>query len=70
MDREVAIKVIKPGMDSHAVLCRFRTEQQARRMTHPHIASVYDSGETTRGHPYFVMEFVDGAATRQILSRA
>ncbi|MCC7334252.1 MAG: protein kinase [Pirellulaceae bacterium] len=62
LDREVAIKVIKPGMDSHAVLRRFRTEQQAlARMTHPHIASVYDSGETTRGHPYFVMEFVDGA---------
>lgn len=61
LDREGAIKVIKPGMDSYAVLRRLRTEQQAlARMAHPHIASVYDCGETTRGHPYFVMEFVEG----------
>jgi serine/threonine protein kinase len=59
--REVALKVIKPGMDSKRVLARFETEQQAlARMEHPHIARVYDAGTAPSGRPYFVMEHVKG----------
>ena len=59
--RKVAIKVIKPGMDSKEVIARFESEQQALAlMNHPNIAQVYDSGLTEQGHPYFVMEYVPG----------
>lgn len=59
--RKVAIKVIKPGLDSKDVVARFESEQQAlAMMNHPNIAQVYDSGETERGYPYFVMEYVPG----------
>jgi serine/threonine protein kinase len=59
--RQVALKVIKPGMDSKQVLARFETEQQAlARMEHPHIARVYDAGMAPSGRPYFVMEHVKG----------
>ena len=59
--REVALKVIKPGMDSKRVIARFETEQQAlARMEHPHIAHVYDAGMAPSGRPYFVMEYVKG----------
>ncbi len=61
LQRHVAIKVVKPGMDSREVLTRFRNEQKAlARLNHPHVARVYDSGQTERGHPFFVMEFVEG----------
>ncbi len=61
MKRKVAIKVIKPGMDSKEVIARFESEQQALAlMNHPKIAQVYDSGLTDQGHPYFVMEYVPG----------
>ena len=59
--RSVAIKVIKPGMDTRQVIVRFESERQTLAMLeHPHIARVLDGGATDRGHPYFVMEFVDG----------
>ena len=59
--REVALKVIKPGMDSKRVIVRFEAEQQALAlMEHPHIASVYDAGLAPSGRPYFVMEHVKG----------
>ena len=59
--RRVALKLIKPGMDSKEVLARFETERQALAlMNHPNIAQVYDAGTTTDGRPYFVMEFVQG----------
>jgi tetratricopeptide (TPR) repeat protein len=59
--REVALKVIKPGMDSKRVIARFETEQQAlAQMEHPHIARVYDAGLAPSGRPYFVMEHVKG----------
>ncbi len=59
--REVALKLIKPGMDSHAVLARFEAERQALAvMDHPCIARVLDGGATERGLPYFVMELVRG----------
>ncbi|MHC4540470.1 MAG: protein kinase domain-containing protein, partial [Planctomycetota bacterium] len=59
--RQVALKVIKPGMDSKRVIARFEAEKQALAlMQHPHIAGVYDAGLTPTGRPYFVMEYVEG----------
>ncbi|MEM7395822.1 MAG: serine/threonine-protein kinase, partial [Verrucomicrobiota bacterium] len=59
--REVALKIIKPGMDSRKVIARFETERQVLAiMDHPNIARVIDAGTTQSGHPYFVMELVEG----------
>jgi serine/threonine protein kinase/Flp pilus assembly protein TadD len=59
--RKVALKIIKPGMDSRAVVGRFEAERQAlAMMDHPNIAKVYDAGATEGGRPYFVMELVPG----------
>jgi len=59
--RRVALKLIKPGMDSRSVLGRFEAERQALAvMDHPNIAKVLDAGTTTDGRPYFVMELVKG----------
>lgn len=59
--RRVALKLIKPGMDSRAVISRFEAERQVLAlMSHPNIAKVYDAGTTAWGHPYFAMEFVPG----------
>lgn len=61
IQRRVALKIIKPGMDSKQVLARFESERQAlAMMEHPNIARVLDAGETKTGHPYFVMELVRG----------
>jgi serine/threonine protein kinase/Tfp pilus assembly protein PilF len=59
--RQVALKVVKLGMDTRAVVARFEQERQAlAMMDHPHIAKVFDGGATTRGRPYFAMELVRG----------
>ena len=59
--RRVALKIIKPGMDSKAVIARFEAERQAlAMMDHPNIAKVLDAGTTESGRPYFVMELVKG----------
>jgi serine/threonine protein kinase/Flp pilus assembly protein TadD len=59
--RKVALKVVKPGMDSREVSARFEAERQALAlMDHPNIARVFDAGETDTGRPYFVMELVRG----------
>jgi serine/threonine protein kinase len=59
--REVALKVIKLGMDTREVVGRFEAERQALAlMDHPHIAKVLDGGATRGGRPFFVMELVDG----------
>ena len=59
--RKVALKVIKPGMDTNAVVARFEAERQAlAMMDHPHIAKVLDGGATNEGRPFFVMELVKG----------
>ena len=59
--RTVALKIIKPGMDSRHVVARFEAERQAlAMMNHPHIAKVLDAGATESGSPYFVMELVRG----------
>jgi WD40 repeat protein/serine/threonine protein kinase len=59
--RKVALKVIKPGMDTRQVVARFEAERQVLAlMDHPNIAKVHDGGETAAGRPYFVMELVKG----------
>jgi serine/threonine protein kinase len=59
--RKVALKVIKPGMDTRQVIARFEAERQAlAMMDHPNIARVHDGGATDSGRPYFVMELVRG----------
>jgi serine/threonine protein kinase len=59
--RQVALKIIKPGMDSREIIARFEVERQVLAlMDHPHIAKVHDAGTTDRGRPYFVMEMVQG----------
>ncbi|MFO0808954.1 MAG: protein kinase [Gemmataceae bacterium] len=59
--RKVALKIIKPGMDSKQVVARFEAERQALgMMDHPNIAKVFDAGATDGGRPYFVMELVHG----------
>ena len=59
--RQVAVKIIKPGMDSARVIARFEAERQALALLdHPNIAHVYDAGTTEAGRPYFVMEYVEG----------
>lgn len=59
--RQVALKIIKPGMDTREVIARFEAERQAlAMMDHPNIAKVFDGGTTDQGRPYFVMELVRG----------
>jgi len=59
--RQVAIKVIKLGMDTRAVVARFEAERQAlAMMEHPNITKIFDAGSTVAGRPYFVMEMVEG----------
>lgn len=69
--RRVAIKLIKAGMDSRLVLGRFEQERQAlAMMDHPNIARVLDGGMTESGHPYFVMELVNGLPLTQFCDQA
>src|SRR6266852_4935163 len=59
--RRVALKIIKPGMDTKSVIARFEAERQALAlMDHPNIAQVLDAGATKSGRPYFVMQLVRG----------
>ncbi len=59
--RRVALKLIRPGMDSREVLARFEAERQALAvLDHPAVAKVFDAGTTIDGRPYFVMEYVPG----------
>ncbi len=61
LKRSVALKIIKPGMDTKQVIARFEAERQAlAMMDHPNIAKVLDAGQTVSGCPYFVMELVKG----------
>ncbi|MCA9190109.1 MAG: serine/threonine protein kinase [Planctomycetales bacterium] len=61
--RRVALKILKPGMDTKQVIARFESERQALAlMDHPNIARVIDAGSTTSGRPFFVMELVRGEA--------
>ncbi len=61
VQRKVALKVIKPGVDTRQVIARFEAERQALSlMDHPNIAKVLDAGSTDTGRPFFVMELVEG----------
>src|SRR5262245_5920717 len=69
--RRVALKVIKPGMDTRDVIARFEAERQALAlMDHPHIAKVLEAGATDTGRPYFVMELVRGIPITDYLDQA
>jgi serine/threonine protein kinase len=64
--RKVALKVLKPGMDTKDVIARFEAERQALAlMDHPNIAKVLDAGQTTSGRPFFVMDLVKGMPTTE-----
>jgi serine/threonine protein kinase/Flp pilus assembly protein TadD len=64
--RKVALKIIKPGMDSRQVIARFEAERQAlAMMDHQNIAKVFDAGTTQTGRPFFVMELVHGVPITQ-----
>lgn len=61
VERTVALKIIKPGMDTNQVVARFEAERHTLAlMDHPNIANILDAGQTDSGRPYFVMEFVRG----------
>jgi WD40 repeat protein/RIO-like serine/threonine protein kinase len=61
VQRKVALKIIKLGMDTENIIARFEAERQALAlMDHPHIAKIFDGGATEKGRPYFVMELVRG----------
>ena len=69
--RKVAIKLIRPGMDSKIVLARFEAERQALAlMEHPNIAQVFDGGVTEQGRPYFVMEYIKGVPLTEYCDQA
>jgi eukaryotic-like serine/threonine-protein kinase len=69
--RKVAVKIIKPGMDSGQVIARFEAERQAlAMMDHPNIARVFDAGSTATGLPYFVMELVKGVPITEYCDEA
>jgi non-specific serine/threonine protein kinase/serine/threonine-protein kinase len=71
IERQVALKVIKLGMDTREVIARFEAERQALAvMDHPGIAHVFDGGATDTGRPFFVMEFVQGEPLTQFCDRA
>jgi len=70
IQRRVAMKVIKPGMDSKRVIARFEAERQALALLdHQNIAHVYDAGTTEAGRPYFVMEYVKGLSITEHCDR-
>ncbi len=68
--RKVALKIIKPGMDTQRVIARFEAERQAlAMMDHPNVAKVFDAGVTDTGRPYIVMEYVAGSPSSTPPSR-
>ena len=68
--RRVALKIIKPGMDSRQIIARFEAERQALALLeHPSITKVLDAGTTERGRPYFVMEYVPGESLLKYCDR-
>src|SRR5580700_7153908 len=68
--RMVALKIIKPGMDTGQVIARFESERQALAiMDHPNIARVLDVGATDSGRPFFVMELVKGVPITEYCDR-
>ena len=71
VSRRVALKIIKPGMDTREIIARFEAERQAvAMMDHPNIAKVFDAGATDTGRPFFVMELVKGIPITQYCDEA
>jgi serine/threonine protein kinase len=72
VNRQVALKMLKAGLDTHEITTRFLAERQALAlMDHPNIARIYDGGTTETGSPWFSMEYVDGVPiTRYCASHA
>src|SRR6516164_8320274 len=69
--RKVAVKILKPGMDTRQVVARFEAERQALAiMDHPNIAKVLDAGQTASGRPYFVMDLVKGLPVTEFCDQA
>jgi serine/threonine protein kinase len=69
--RKVALKIIKPGMDSRHIITRFEMERQAlAMMDHPNVAKVLDAGQTASGRPYFVMDLVKGLPITEYCDQA
>jgi serine/threonine protein kinase len=69
VERHVALKIIRPGMDTGDIVARFEAERQTLAvMSHPNIARVLDGGATASGRPYFVMELVDGCPITEYCS--
>lgn len=61
--RKVALKILKPGVDTRQVLRRFHVERQALALLeHPNIARIYQAGETADGYPWFTMEYIEGVS--------
>lgn len=70
IQRQVAVKILKRGVDSKQAVARFRAEIQALAlMKHPNIAQIFDAGETPNGRPYLVMEYVPGTPITQFCDR-
>lgn len=70
VQRQVALKLIKKGIDSQEILARFEAERQALAlMNHPNIATILDADVTPDGRPYFAMEYVDGLSLTQYCNR-
>lgn len=68
--RQVALKILKPGMDTKSVIARFEAERQVLAlMDHPNIAKVFDAGATESGRPYFVMELIRGVKITEYCDR-
>jgi serine/threonine-protein kinase len=68
--RQVALKILKSGMNTDEVIRRFRNERQIlATLAHPNIAELYDGGTTDDGQPYFVMEYVDGVSIDEYCDR-
>jgi serine/threonine protein kinase/Tfp pilus assembly protein PilF len=69
--RRVALKIIKPGMDTQSVIARFEAERQALAlMDHPNVAKILDGGVTEDGRPYFVMDLIQGLPVTQFCDEA
>ncbi len=70
VDREVALKLIRPGLHSARVIARFEAEREVLAKLHsPNIATILDAGQTRDGLPYFVMEYVEGVPVTQFAAR-
>jgi len=68
--RKIALKVLKPGLDTHAILARFSAERQALAvMNHDGIARIFDAGATAQGRPFFAMEYVPGLPITEYCDR-